>query len=42
MPRVLVVDDDPILRLNLSELFTEEGFDVIVAAGGADAVALAK
>jgi two-component system, NtrC family, response regulator AtoC len=42
MPRVLVVDDDPLLRSNLSELFTEEGFDVIVAAGGADAVALAK
>jgi len=42
MPRVLVVDDDPQLRSNLSELFTEEGFDVIVASGGTDAVALAK
>ena len=42
MPRVLVVDDDPQLRSNLSELFTEEGFDVIAASGGADAVALAK
>jgi two-component system, NtrC family, response regulator AtoC len=42
MPRVLVVDDDPQLRNNLSELFSEEGFDVIVASGGADAVALAK
>ncbi|HWO13419.1 MAG TPA: sigma-54 dependent transcriptional regulator [Polyangiaceae bacterium] len=42
MPRILVVDDDPLLRSNLSELFTEEGFDVIAAAGGVDAVALAK
>ena len=40
--RVLVIDDDPTIRNNVVELFTEEGFDVIAADNGADGVALAK
>jgi two-component system, NtrC family, response regulator AtoC len=42
MPRILVVDDDPGLLDNVSELLTEEGFEVIAASNGANAVALAK
>ena len=42
MTRLLVVDDDPELRQNLCELFSEEGFEVMSAATGADAVSLAK
>jgi DNA-binding NtrC family response regulator len=42
MTRLLVVDDDPELLQNLCELFAEEGFEVVSAATGADAVSLAK
>jgi two-component system, NtrC family, response regulator AtoC len=42
MPRILVVDDDPVLLENVSELLTEEGYEAISASNGADAVALAK
>jgi two-component system, NtrC family, response regulator AtoC len=42
MPRILVVDDDPGLLENVSELLTEEGFEVVAASNGANAVALAK
>jgi two-component system response regulator AtoC len=42
MPRILVVDDDPVLLGNVSELLTEEGYQAISASNGADAVALAK
>ena len=42
MPRILVVDDDPELLTNVSELLVEEGFEAISASNGADAVALAK
>jgi two-component system response regulator AtoC len=42
MPRILVVDDDPELLDNVSELLTEESFEVIATSNGIDAVALAK
>src|SRR5688572_15973218 len=42
MPRILVVDDDPELLNNVSELLGEEGFETIAASNGVDAVALAK
>jgi two-component system, NtrC family, response regulator AtoC len=42
MLRILVVDDDPVLLGNVSELLTEEGYQAISASNGADAVALAK
>jgi two-component system response regulator AtoC len=42
MPSILVVDDDPVLLQNVSELLAEEGYDAISASNGADAVALAK
>jgi len=40
--RVLVVEDDPVIRANVLELLTEEGFEVISARDGADGIALAK
>jgi len=40
--RVLVVEDDPVIRANVLELLTEEGFEVVSAQDGADGVALAK
>jgi len=43
VPRVLVVDDDAILREALCDLLSERGFDVVgEAANGADGVALAR
>jgi two-component system NtrC family response regulator len=42
MPRILVVDDDPELLNNVSELLVEEGFEAVAASNGVDAVALAK
>lgn len=42
MPRVLVVDDDEILREALCDLLSQRGFDVVgEAANGVDGVALA-
>jgi DNA-binding NtrC family response regulator len=40
--RVLVVEDDPVIRANVLELLVEEGFDAISAQDGADGIALAK
>jgi DNA-binding NtrC family response regulator len=40
--RVLVVEDDPVIRANVLELLVEEGFEVISAQDGADGLALAK
>ncbi|HEY3499339.1 MAG TPA: sigma-54 dependent transcriptional regulator [Polyangiaceae bacterium] len=39
---ILVIEDDPLIRNNVVELFTEEGFCVAAAENGADGVALAK
>ena len=42
-PRLLVVDDHPMLRAALVDLLVQAGFEVVgEAADGADAVALAK
>jgi DNA-binding NtrC family response regulator len=38
----LVVEDDPVIRANVLELLTEEGFEVVSARDGVDGVALAK
>ena len=38
--KILVVDDDPTIRKLLSELLTREGFEVIVAKDGIDAMVL--
>ena len=40
--RVLIVEDDPVIRANVLELLTEEGFEVIAAQDGADGLALVK
>lgn len=40
--RVLVIEDDPVIRANVQELLTEEGFEAISARDGADGIALAK
>lgn len=38
MSRILVVDDDPSVRLAIQTLLQHEGFEVAVAAGGRDGV----
>ena len=40
--RVLVVEDDPVIRANVLELLSEEGFEGISAQDGADGIALCK
>jgi DNA-binding NtrC family response regulator len=37
-PRVLVVDDEPLIRWSLAELFTDVGYDVAEASDGASAL----
>jgi DNA-binding response OmpR family regulator len=39
-PKILVVDDDPTIRKLIGELLTREGFDVVVAKDGIDAMVL--
>lgn len=41
-PVVLVVDDEPAVRLYLAQLFREEGFAVLCAADGLEALRLAR
>ncbi|MGH7215233.1 MAG: response regulator [Tepidisphaeraceae bacterium] len=40
MPRILVVDDHATSREGVAKLLRQEGFDVVRAASGADALAL--
>lgn len=40
MPTVLVIDDDQSLRETLSDLFTDEGHQVLQAANGEEAIAM--
>ena len=40
--QVLIVEDDAVIRANVLELLSEEGFEVISAQDGADGLALAK
>jgi CheY-like chemotaxis protein len=39
---VLVVEDEPLVRIYLSDVLGQSGFNVIVATNGEDALALAK
>jgi CheY-like chemotaxis protein len=41
-PRVLLVEDEFLIRLTLSEALADEGFDVIEANDGAEALRLLK
>jgi DNA-binding response OmpR family regulator len=38
-PRIMLVEDEFLIRLTLAEALTDEGFDVIEAASGEDALA---
>ncbi|HEY4992373.1 MAG TPA: response regulator, partial [Nakamurella sp.] len=41
--RVLIADDDPLIRMDLAEMLTEEGFEVVGQVGdGERAVELAR
>lgn len=40
--RVLIVEDDPVIRANVLKLLVEEGFEVVAARDGSDGLALAK
>jgi CheY-like chemotaxis protein len=39
---ILVVDDDPVMREMLNRLLSKEGFQIVTAAGGEDALRLAR
>ena len=39
-PRLLIVDDELHVRESLSAWFTEDGYDVVTAAGGKEALAV--
>ena len=40
--KLLIVDDEPIIRESLGEFLTQEGFAVAVAGSAEDALALAQ
>jgi DNA-binding NtrC family response regulator len=40
MPPVLVVDDEPLIRWSLSERLTDDGYPVLQASSGAEALAV--
>src|SRR5206468_5132458 len=40
VPTILLVDDDLVIRREVSEILREEGFDVMAASGGAEALRL--
>jgi CheY-like chemotaxis protein len=40
--RVLVVDDDPSILATVHEILVAEGYDVVAASGGAEAIALSR
>jgi signal transduction histidine kinase/CheY-like chemotaxis protein len=42
VPQILVVDDDPTVRELMERHLTKEGFEVLTAAGGVDALAQAR
>jgi CheY-like chemotaxis protein len=42
MPRILVVEDEFLIRLTLAEVLSDEGFDVTEAEDGEQAVALLR
>lgn len=39
-PRILIVEDEFLVRLTLSEALADEGFDVVEAGSGAEALAV--
>jgi CheY-like chemotaxis protein len=42
VPSILIVDDDLDIRREVSEILREEGFEVMAAGGGADALRLLR
>ena len=38
MPRILVIDDEPVLRTFIGEILTSAGYEVILAADGREGV----
>lgn len=38
MPRLLLVEDEFLIRMTLAEILADEGFEVVEAASGADAL----
>ncbi len=41
MPKVLVVDDEELFRIMISEILSAEGFEIIVAENGEEAIEIA-
>ena len=42
MPKVLVVDDEELFRIMISEILSAEGFEIIVAEDGEEAIEIAS
>ena len=40
MPRLLLVEDEFLIRMTLAEILADEGFEILEAASGAEAVSL--
>jgi CheY-like chemotaxis protein len=40
--RILVIDDDPVLRRSLSEILEHDGHTVLAAGGGQEGIAMAR
>lgn len=41
VPRILLIDDDPVVRCSAAEVLTAEGYVVLEAAGGAEGIGMA-
>jgi DNA-binding NtrC family response regulator len=41
-PRILIIDDEPLMRMSISDALKEEGYEVSETASGKEGVALAK
>ncbi|MBI4552980.1 MAG: response regulator [Candidatus Latescibacteria bacterium] len=41
-PRLLIADDDAVLRVSLGKIYTKAGYEVVLAADGEEAIQLAR
>jgi len=42
LPKILIIDDEPLLRLTLCDFFQDEGFEVFSASSAEDALEIVK
>lgn len=41
-PRILIIDDDPSIRITVSEVLAEEGYEIVTATNGAEGLAVVE